>query len=189
MRFTNADVRALQARGLKITQQTGKKQHAESYVGRGMGLQALVVQTNEQYRQLGIASIWEFGAEAKWIPGGKLVPREGTVDFIGVWNGRGIAFDAKETQEDALPANNVKTHQVEFLMDFSQAGGVAFLLIAYTGPGRFFVVPVEKYFPVWGGRRGLKIEEVERVGKEVRASNQVCLDYLKGLDCYENLAT
>lgn len=33
MRFTAADLRALQARGLKITQQTGKKKHAESYAG------------------------------------------------------------------------------------------------------------------------------------------------------------
>lgn len=178
MRFTATDLRALQARGLKIRQQ-GKK---VDYAGRGMGLQELVNQANEQYRQLGIASIWEFGAEAKWIPGGKLVPREGTVDFIGLWQGRGLAFDCKETAEDALPAANVKTHQVKFLIDYSRAGGIAFLLIAYTRSGRFFVVPIEKYFPVWAGRRGLGIEEAEQIGREVWASNQVCLDYLKGLE-------
>src|SRR5690554_4695614 len=178
MRFTAADLRALQARGLKIRQQ-GK--HVD-YAGRGMGLQELVAQANEQYRQLGIASIWEFGAEAKWIPGGKLVPREGTVDFIGLWDGRGVAFDAKETAEDSLPAANVKTHQMEFLMDFTKAGGIAFLLVAYTGPGRFFVIPAEKYFPVWAGRRGLKIEEAERIGREVWTSRRVCLDYLKGVE-------
>ncbi len=181
MRFTAADLRALQARGLKITQQTGKKQHAESYAGRGMGLQELVNQANKQYHQLGIASIWEFGAEAKWIPGGRLIPKEGTVDFIGLWQGRGLAFDCKETAEDALPAANVKTHQVEFLMDFTKAGGIAFLLVAYTGPGRFFVVPIEKYFPVWAGRRGLKIEEAEQIGREVGA-DRVCLDYLRGCE-------
>ena len=178
MRFTTADLRALQARGLKIRQQ-GK--HVD-YAGRGMGLQELVNQANEQYRQLGIASIWEFGTEAKWIPGGRLILKKGTVDFIGLWQGRGLAFDCKETAEDALPANNVKTHQVEFLMDFSQAGGVAFLLIAYTEPGRFFVVPVEKYFPVWAGRRGLKLEEAKRIGREVWSGRRVCLDYLKGLE-------
>lgn len=185
MRFTTTDLRALQARGLKITQQTGKKKHAESYAGRGMGLQELVAQANEQYRQLGIASIWEFGAEAKWIPGGKLVPRDGTVDFIGLWDGRGVAFDAKETAEDSLPAANVKTHQVEFLMDYAKAGGIAFLLVAYTGPGRFFVVPIEKYFfPIWASRRGLIIEEAKRIGREVWAG-RVCLDYLKGLESNE----
>ena len=178
MRFTAADLRALQARGLKIRQQ-GKK---VDYAGRGMGLQELVKKANEQYRQLGIASIWEFGAEAKWIPGGKLVPREGTVDFIGLWNGRGVAFDAKETAEDSLPAANVKTHQVKFLIDYLRAGGIAFLLIAYTRSGRFFVVPVEKYFPVWAGRRGLGIEEAEQIGREVWASRRACLDYLKGVE-------
>jgi len=182
MRLTNADVRALQARGFKINQQTGKKQHAESYAGRGMGLQEFVNQANIQYRQLGIAYIWDPGTPARWLPGGEIVPKEGTVDHIGVWNGLGIAFDDKETATDELPAANVKTHQVEFLMDFSQAGGIAFILVAYTEPGRFFVVPVEKYFPVWAGRRGLKIEKAERIGREVRASRRVCLDYLKGLE-------
>lgn len=181
MRFTAADLRALQARGLKITQQTGKKKHAESYAGRGMGLQELVNQANIQYRQLGIASIWEVGTPVKWLPGGQTIVKEGTVDHIGVWNGRGIAFDDKETSTNTLPAANVKIHQIEFLVDFARAGGIAFLLVAYTGPGRFFVIPAEKYFPVWAGRRGLKIEEAERIGREVRAG-RVCLDYLRGCE-------
>lgn len=178
MRFSIADLRALQAKGLKIRQQ-GKN---VDYTGRGMGLQELVNQANIQYRQLGIASIWEVGTPVKWLPGGQTIVKEGTVDHIGVWNGRGIAFDDKETLTNTLPAANVKTHQVEFLMDFTRAGGIAFLLVAYTGPGRFFVVPIEKYFPIWAGRRGLKIEEAERIGREVRSSRRVCLDYLKGVE-------
>lgn len=181
MRFTNADIRALQARGIKIRQQTGKKQHAESYAGRGMGLQELVNRANIQYRQLGIAFIWDAGTPVKWLPGGHTVVKEGTVDHIGVWNGRGIAFDDKETSTDALPAANVKTNQVEFLMDFAKAGGISFLLVAYTGPGRFFVIPIEKYFLLWVGRRGLKIEEAEQIGREVGA-DRVCLDYLRGCE-------
>lgn len=186
MRITEKDFRALQARGLAKElpprPQKSKPNHA-NYANRGMGLQKLVDQANEQYREQKVAFIWGPGTPAKWLPGGRIIQQAATVDHIGTYRGRGLAFDDKETQTGSLPASNVKEHQINFLLDFARIGnGIAFLLVCYAREGRFFVVPIEKYWPLWRNRRGLKVEDAEAIGAEVFASQSVCLDYLKGVE-------
>ena len=55
-----------------------------------------------------------------------------TLDYIGVYRGIPIAMDAKETsEEDKFPLSNVKDHQVEFMHNWVNNGGQAFLLVHF----------------------------------------------------------
>lgn len=73
------------------------------------------------------------------------------------------------------------TEDNRFLLNHESSGGLAFLLIGYARRGRFFVVTIDKYYPYWIARKGLKIGEAEQIGKEV-VTGRVCLDYLKAFD-------
>lgn len=74
-----------------------------------------------------------------------LLPREGqdrrfvrqrsTVDFVGTVGGRAVAFDCKVTRQHSLPHKNVHQHQLDWLQDFAQAGGLAGLILGYEDYG------------------------------------------------------
>lgn len=53
-----------------------------------------------------------------------------TVDYGGTAKGRSIWYDAKSTKnKNSLPLANLKRHQVNYLNQVEQAGGIAFWLI------------------------------------------------------------
>lgn len=68
--------------------------------------------------------------------------KKSTVDFIGVWRGAAICFDAKETGQQSLPLGNIHRHQVEFMESFARQGGLSFLLVSFSARGEVFVLPV-----------------------------------------------
>ena len=64
-----------------------------------------------------------------------------TVDYIGIYRGRAFAFEAKSTENKRLfPLSNIELHQLEFLQEWQQRGGMSFLLIHFTSHNRTFFV-------------------------------------------------
>jgi recombination protein U len=64
-----------------------------------------------------------------------------TVDYIGIWNGRGIAFEAKSTENKySFPFSNIEQHQLDFLGEWQQRGGISFFLIHFTLTHRTFFI-------------------------------------------------
>lgn len=104
------------------------------YANRGKSFEILIEHMNSFYRDKGIATIHKVPTE--WIPirkgariVGAKVTRKAAVDFIGVANGIAIAFDAKDCAQDAWSTSNLHVHQRQFLADFMNAGGLAFVLL------------------------------------------------------------
>ena len=58
--------------------------------------------------------------------------KKSTVDYIGVVQEIPVCFDAKECKTDKFPINNIHKHQVEFMRDWEEQGGVAFILIYFS---------------------------------------------------------
>lgn len=199
LRLSEADLLAIQARGRKIydqvetrekTKNTLKKLTGVNHANRGMSFQHLITEANKQYKFLKIADIFEPGVPGKIVSdsnatstgGKKIIYLPATVDHLGSWSGRAIAFDDKSTDTRELPAKNVKDHQMDFLLEYQSIGkAICFLLIGYAKLGRFFVVDIDKYCSYWIARKGFKINDAEKVGREVFAG-RVCLDYLKAFE-------
>lgn len=106
-----------------------------------------------------------------------LVPQQSTVDYIGVYNyralkglrtGRGIAFDAKETQgKTSFPLSNIKSHQLLFLDYWKSIGGLAFFLIQFKTiyPNDAFVTPIDFVHTYWDnptGRKSIPIKDFDQ---------------------------
>ena len=63
---------------------------------------------------------------------GTLVRRHG-FDFQIFYEGRFLAFDAKECQRGRWPLDKAKLHQLKALTDVESNGGEAFFLVHFTG--------------------------------------------------------
>ena len=55
-----------------------------------------------------------------------------TTDYNGIYKGRYIDFEAKETKTFSFPFTNISLHQINHLDKIIKHGGIAFLIIAFT---------------------------------------------------------
>jgi recombination protein U len=111
-----------------------------------------------------------------------------TTDYNGVWNGRYIDFEAKETKNTtSFPLQNIHEHQVEHMKKVTEQAGIAFLLVKFTVLDRYFIVPYEYFEKKWermiaGGRKSITLSEMEEISIEINAGYNPRLDYLAALD-------
>lgn len=121
-----------------------------SHANRGQPLEELIKYQNSNYARKNIALIHKVPTE--WIPirgnTGKIitakVENKAGVDFMGVFNGIPIAFDAKHTQEPRISWKCLKTHQHEFLIQWEKCGGIGFVLVGYAMK-QFYVIPISEW--------------------------------------------
>lgn len=159
---------------------------------RGRPLEELVIMANRQYRTQRQAVIHK--VPTAWIPlrdaRGQVVnakvEEKAAVDFLGVYRGRPLAFDAKHCSGDRIRWDRVEDHQAQFLEDWTRDGGIGFILVGF-GMERFFVIP----WAVWrerllawkyeGGQASILLKQMPP-DWEVRLGNRVALDYLQVVD-------
>ncbi|MCR5755596.1 MAG: Holliday junction resolvase RecU, partial [Acetatifactor sp.] len=85
--------------------------------------------------------------------------------YIGAVQGIPVCFDAKECATDTFTLQNIHPHQVDFMKQFEEQGGIAFFLIFYTQKNLFYYLPYEMLRFFWdraqsGGRKSFRFEEL-----------------------------
>ncbi len=141
---------------------------------RGSSFEESLNFTNDIYRQRGLGLIQKIPTPITPVEIQKDTGRislayfdsKSTVDYIGIIQGVGICFDAKETTAKSLPIQNIHEHQIEFMKDFKNQGGLSFILVHFKFFGRYFYMPIEKLCNFWeraknGGRKSIKFEEFD----------------------------
>lgn|SRR5699024_658943 len=115
-----------------------------------------------------------------------------TTDYNGVWNGKYIDFEAKETKnKTSFPLQNIHAHQVEHMQQVERQDGISFLIIRFSLLNRYFLVPFEIVYEKWermlqGGRKSIPLHELENEAIELTLGYMPTIDYLKGLASYLN---
>lgn len=110
-----------------------------------------------------------------------------TTDYNGVWNGKYIDFEAKETKnKTSFPLQNLHAHQVEHMKNVYQQNGIPFLIIRFSNLNRYFLLPYETMIKKWermnnGGRKSIALTELEEEAIEIQTGFMPTIDYLKGL--------
>ena len=108
-----------------------------------------------------------------------------TTDFNGVYQGKYIDFEAKETENrTAFPLKNVHLHQVEHMRKVSKQQGITFLLVRFSALERYFYMSFEQLSVFWdrmltGGRKSITLSEMENNGIEITPKYAPRIDYLK----------
>lgn len=117
---------------------------------RGSAFEELLNLTNEQYRKEKIAVIQKIPTPIKPVEIDNerhitlaYFENKSTVDYLGVMAGIPICFDAKECGKKSLPFSNLHPHQVAFMNDFAEQGGLSFLLVHFTDYKETYVLPLE----------------------------------------------
>lgn len=160
---------------------------------RGQTLEELINLTNQKYRDNKLALIQKIPTPIKPIQIDSAsrhitlayFEQRSTVDYIGAVQGIPVCFDAKECATDTFPLQNVHEHQIQFMKEFENQGGVAFLLIYFAHKDIFYYLKFIKLKEFWersknGGRKSFRFEELE--GKyQLSPYNGVCVHYLEGI--------
>ena len=142
---------------------------------RGSTLEEMINRTNEKYREKKLALVQKIPTPITPININKetsqitlaYFEQKSTVDYIGVMGGIPICFDAKECGKKSLPFSNIHPHQVSFMSDFDQQGGIAFLLVHFTEYGETYVLPVETLKEYYGKENGRSSIPYQAFSKEL----------------------
>jgi len=163
---------------------------------RGGALEELVNMTNDVYRARGLALIQKLPTPITPVQMNRetgnielaYFERKSTVDYIGVVQGVPVAFDAKETSRKNLPMDNIHPHQIEFMQEFEQQRGLAFLIVRFSLTRQMFLLPFENLMVYWenaakGGRKSIPLADFTEE-MAVHSSGRAFVHYLEALSNY-----
>lgn len=131
-------------------------QSSETHSGRGMRLESDLNESNKYYRANDIALIYKKPTpiqvvrvdypsrnRAKIVEAYYRTPS--TTDYNGVYRGRYIDFEAKETKNKArFPLFMIHPHQVKHLKKVHLHGGIGFFIIRFTLYNATYLVDSEE---------------------------------------------
>ena len=107
-----------------------------------------------------------------------------TTDYNGLWNGRYIDFEAKETHSaTSFSLNNIHEHQIKHMQKILNHGGITFIIVRFKKIDKTFLLPF-KHFTFFyeraqnGGRKSIKLSEFEKTAFELSFNYKIRLDYL-----------
>jgi recombination protein U len=159
---------------------------------RGKPLENAIEYTNNIYKNKGVALVdkvptpWNVSYNRKTGKVFKAFPqKKGTVDFIGISHGRGVAFDAKSTNNStSFPLGNIEDHQIKYLLNHKDQGGIAFIIVEFANYGEHYFLTIDELNEWWvasqnGGRKSIPYRWFVMYCEQIRSEKGVPLHYLK----------
>ncbi|MBU4689516.1 Holliday junction resolvase RecU [Mycoplasma zalophidermidis] len=150
---------------------------------RGMLLEKIINQTINYYEKNNLAFIEKKSLPIKFYKINEnrqlfdaYIFKKSTVDYIGCFEGRFIAFEAKSTNEFRLPNSNIKKHQVEYLDRIYKSGGFAFFIILFSNVDEFYIVNSVYLKDNW--KNSWSYDEIKKIGFQVELTYPGVIDFL-----------
>lgn len=107
-----------------------------------------------------------------------------TTDYNGIFMGKYIDFDAKETMNTtSFPLSNFHEHQIVHMKKCVKQGGVCFALVKFVKTNEVFILNSNNLFDFWnrmenGGRKSIAKKEFEKFGYKINYRINPVLPYL-----------
>jgi len=170
-----------------------------SFSNRGMTLEEDLNETNEYYRNRGIAVVHKKPTpiqivQVDYPKRSAAVIKEAyfklasTTDFNGVYKGRYIDFEAKETQNPtSFPLKNFHQHQIDHMQEIISQDGISFVILRFTKFDQVYLLEGTHLLSYWermqsGGRKSITKEEIEKMGHTIPLGFQPRIDYIRIID-------
>jgi recombination protein U len=170
-----------------------------TYSNRGMTLEAYLNDTNEYYRSQGIACVHkkptpvqivhvEYPKRSAAVIKEAYFKQASTTDYNGVYKGKYIDFEAKETRnKTSFPLQNFHIHQIEHMREIIKHNGIAFVIIKFTTLDEVYLLEAVHLLYFWqryeqGGRKSITKAELEETGHPIKLGYQPRIPYLNILD-------
>lgn len=183
-------------KGLPNINGSARSANASLNQSRGMGLEDDINESNEYYLETNRACIhkkptpiqvvrvdYPNRAHAKIVEAYYKVPS--TTDYNGVYRGKAIDFEAKETRNKTLfHFKNIHPHQIEHLKRVLYQGGIGFLIIRFTALNETYLVDaayiIENYENP--SLKSLSYAKIKEHGSLIREGLTPRLHYLDNVD-------
>lgn len=163
---------------------------------RGMNLEKDINDSNLFYRDTGRALIYKKPtpvqvvqvsypkrSSAKIIEGYYKTPS--TTDYNGVYRGKYIDFEAKETKSKvSFTFKNIHEHQIQHIQNVQIHGGIAFVLIRFSSYNETYLIDgsyiVKAYYD--HKQKSLSYQSIQTNGTRIHESFTPRLKYLDAVD-------
>ncbi|WP_120161599.1 Holliday junction resolvase RecU [Mycoplasmopsis bovirhinis] len=143
---------------------------------RGMFLEKIINQTINYYwennyafinkKNLDISLKKIASKDKKIIVDQGIISKKSTVDYIGMYQGRFVCFEAKSCNEDRFDLNNLKPHQLNYLKLIKLHGGLAFVILFFSNHNLFLKVDIEYLCELLEKKqKSIKMQEIKRNSK------------------------
>ena len=164
-----------------------------SHANRGMTLENLINDANKFYNENNIAVICKkptpigivsvSGDENSKIITKAYFKEPSTLDYNGVYKGKYIEFDAKQTSsKTSFPISNISTHQIEYLKKIINHGAIAFLIIEINNEYYLFSGNVLiKYIEVQK-KKSIPYKLIKELGYKIKPDGLIIVNYLPAVD-------
>lgn len=106
-----------------------------------------------------------------------------TTDYNGIYKGKYIDFEAKETNSNLFPFKNISIHQINHLLSVNKMGGIAFLIIFFRLFNEVYLLDIKDFSNLKdSGDKSISISKISKLGKKVETGYSPLVNYLKTID-------
>lgn len=160
---------------------------------RGMNFEAEINETNNYYLSRGLAVIHkkptpiqivkvDYPKRSRAKITEAYFKQASTTDYSGVWQGKYIDFEAKETQQKTVfPLKNFHEHQIVHMERVLKQGGIAFVLLHFATLSKTYLLPSANLIEFYYEKHGLKsipLPFIQKFGYEIPSEQIPRLPYL-----------
>ena len=167
-----------------------------NYANRGMNLESDINNSNKYYLENDMALIYKKPTPIKVVKvdynkrintkiteGYYEIPS--TTDYNGIYKGKYIDFEAKETKsKTSFSLNNIHEHQIKHLISIKKHGGISFLIIRFVLLNKTFLFET-KYLEEFlnkNKRKSIPLSFIEKYGYIIDEGYYPRINYLKIID-------
>ena len=165
-----------------------------SAANRGMSLEEDINISNEYYRDAGIALIHKRPTpinivKVDYSRGARITDayfeKQSTTDYNGVYKGKYIDFEAKNTKsETSFPLNNISEHQIIHLKNVIKHGGIAFFIICFQLKNEVYLLDASFVIEFYekGGRKSIPYNIFKEKGVLIKQDYAPRLHYIDAVE-------
>ena len=166
------------------------------YANRGMNLEEAINITNNYYLENEIAVIHKKPTPIQIVKmdytgGARIVDAyfksPSTTDYNGIYKGKYIDFEAKETQnKTSFPFHNIGEHQIKHLDAVLKQGAIAFVIISFTKLDEIYFLDAKYVIDYYhnSDRKSIPYSFIQEKGHLIKQGYFTRVDYLEIIDKY-----
>ena len=170
--------------------------HLNNYANRGMSLEDDINNSNQYYRDINKAFIYKKPTPIKIVDVDYKSRKEvvikrayfsepSTTDYNGVYKGKYIDFEAKETKsKTSFSLRNIHKHQIKHLSNVLSQGGIAFLIVRFSVLDKTYLLPASDFIEYINinNRKSVPLSFFNDKGYIITNTINPRVDYLKIID-------
>lgn len=138
----------------KTENKTEAQRVRESYIKSNMGMEFEkdISKACDYYREKNIADIWKRPTPIHIVKMSKAkkgmieeayFEEKSTTDYVGIYKGRYIDFECKETIHDEIPYKMIRSQQFVHLEKIISMGGIGFFLFSFKRAQEVYLLPAQ----------------------------------------------